>query len=43
MPLSKWIAQLEAVERVAENAFAEAVEKSEDSLVELQKERMDIL
>lgn len=42
MYLDKWIALLESVEQVAETAFTQAVEKSEDSLVELQKERMDI-
>lgn len=42
MPLTKWINKLETVIEIAENAMVEAVEQSEETLVQLQKDRMDL-
>lgn len=42
MPLSGLIAKLEKVQQIAERAMEEAVEKSEETLVQLQKDRMDL-
>lgn len=42
MPLTRWINKLEAVQRIAEQSMEKAVENSESTLVELQKDRMDL-
>lgn len=41
-PLDSLIAKLEKIQEVSENAMVEAVERSEETLVKLQKERMDL-
>jgi len=42
MPLTQWINKLEKVIAISERAMEEAVEESEESLVQLQKDRMEV-
>lgn len=42
MPLTAIISKLETIQRIAENSMEKSVEDSEQTLIELQKERMDM-
>ncbi len=42
MPLTKWINKIEKVIAISERSLEEAVEESENTLVEMQKERMEM-